>query len=220
MMNDDIHASTPVYTTGAALDGARAAVILIHGRGASADSMLSLAAEFKQGDVAYLAPQAAANTWYPQRFIVPKELNQPYLDSALAKIDALVAHVEAEGLAAEQIVLIGFSQGACLAAEYAATRQRRYGGVIVFSGGLIGEEGKPLIYPRDDASGGLEGTPIFFGSADVDSHIPQGRVHESAAVFESLGANVTTRIYPNMGHTVNDDEITFAAELIRGITQG
>lgn len=219
MMNDDIHASTPVYTTGASLEDARAAVILIHGRGASADSMLSLAAEFKQDDVAYFAPQAAGNTWYPQRFVVPKELNQPYLDSALDKIDTLVAHLENEGLSSEQIVLVGFSQGACLAAEYAATRQGRYGGVIVFSGGLIGEEGKPLIYPRDE-SGGLDGTPVFFGSADVDSHIPQGRVHDSATVFEALGANVTTRIYPNMGHTVNDDEIAFARELISGIAQG
>ncbi len=211
------HENTPVYAGGMPLDEAWGLVILIHGRGASAESMLTLAAEFKQDDIAYLAPQAAGFTWYPQRFIVPKSDNEPYLSSALEKIDALVQYADEMGIPAKRVVLLGFSQGACLAAEYAATRPRRYGGVIVLSGGLIGELGQPLHYPTGENAAPLDGTPVFIGSADVDAHIPLERVHESAQVFEQLGAHVTTRIYNGMGHTVNDDELAFARDLIASL---
>jgi len=211
------HENTPVYTGGMPMDEAWGLVILIHGRGASAESMLTLAAEFKQENIAYLAPQAAGFTWYPQRFIAPKSANEPYLSSALEKIDAIIQYAEDMGIPSKRVVLLGFSQGACLAAEYAATRPRRYGGVIVLSGGLIGELGQPLHYPSDENPAALDGTPIFLGSADVDAHIPLERVHESAQVFQQLGAEVMTRIYAGLGHTVNDDELAFARELIANL---
>jgi len=211
--NRDPHRDSPVYSTGTALDAARAAVVMVHGRGASAQSILELAHEFAVPDVAYIAPQAVGGTWYPQRFLAPLAANEPYLTSALAKVDAVVSEVIAQGIPAERIVLLGFSQGACLAVEYAARHARRFGGVIVYSGGLIGPEGEALPVP----SGDLAGTPVFFGCSDVDFHIPVERVHESAQVMEALGAAVTTRIYPGMGHTINADEVAYTQALLRDL---
>jgi predicted esterase len=208
-MSDTIHRGGPVLAAGEPLERARGAVILIHGRGASARDILTLAPELDTPGLAYLAPQAAGNSWYPYSFLAPMAQNEPYLSSALAAVGDLVAHVEAAGIPAERIVLAGFSQGACLSSEFVARNTRRYGGLIAFSGGLIGPPGTPRDYP-----GSLAGTPAFFGCSDVDSHIPKERVLESEAVLRRLGAQVTAKLYPGMGHTINQDEIAHAQAIL------
>ncbi len=181
---------------------ARVAVILVHGRGASAEDVLGLAQEFRLADVTYLAPQAAGHTWYPYSFLTPIEKNEPGISSGLRVIGGLVAALGAQGLSADRVAILGFSQGGCLSLEFAARNARRYAGVIGLSGGLIGPPGTPRNYPSS-----LEGTPVFLGCSDVDPHIPVERVHETADVFRALHATVDERIYPGMGHTVNLDEI-------------
>lgn len=203
-----IHQNQPIAQAGKPLDQAAAAMILIHGRGASAHSILELANEVHHEGFAYLAPQAAGYTWYPNRFIAPIESNQPHLDSALALVGQAVGQARNAGISPEKIILLGFSQGACLALDYAARHPMRYGGVIGLSGGLIGQTAY---------AGGLDGTPIFLGCSDADFHIPLERVDESAAIFEALGADVTKRIYPGMGHTVNRDELAFTRELMKTV---
>lgn len=209
------HGGQPVLMDGEPLERASAALILLHGRGASAESILTLAHDIGQPGFAYLAPQAAGYTWYPQPFTAPLDANEPYLTSALALVDAVVEQVEGIGLGAERIVLAGFSQGACLALEYAARRARRYGGVLGFSGGLIGPDDAPRT-----ATGSLDGTPVFLGCGDRDQHIPLARVEHSAEVFQRLGAAVIRRIYPNMGHAINADEVAFASDLLSSLSTG
>ena len=198
-MNDDPHAGQPVLRAGAPLAEARLVAVLLHGRGASAEDILGLASELSARDVAYVAPQAAGGTWYPYSFLAPIPQNEPYLGSALRKVAAVVASVPVER---ERIVLLGFSQGACLTLEFAARNAGRYAAVAAFTGGLIGPPGTPRNYP-----GSFDGTPIFIGSSDVDPHVPKERVHESTAVLTRMGAKVDERIYPGMPHTVNQDEI-------------
>lgn len=205
----DPHAEQPVERRGPAPAAARLAVILVHGRGDSAAGILGLADHFDLDDVAWLAPQAAGHAWYPYSFLAPMEQNQPGLDSGLRRIDGLVAGLGADGVPPDRIVLMGFSQGACLAQEYAARHARRYAAVAGLSGGLIGPAGTRREYP-----GGFEGTPVFLGCSDIDSHIPVERVHESADVFRRMGAAVDERIYPGMGHTVNRDELEAVARLL------
>lgn len=183
---------------------ARLAMILVHGRGSSATNMLDLALEFQTEDVAYLAPQAAGNTWYPYSFLTPIERNEPGISSGLLVLAGLVALLRTQGMPADRVGLLGFSQGACLSLEFAARNARRYAGVVGLSGGLIGPPGTPRTY-----SGSLDGTPVFLGCSDTDAHIPLERVHESAQTFESLGARVDERIYRWMGHTINEDELTW-----------
>jgi predicted esterase len=214
-MTNDIHGphqGRPVLAAGAPLDRAQAAMILIHGRGATAESILDLAAEVDRPGFAYLAPQAAGNTWYPNSFLAPIPSNEPGLSSGLAVIDGLLAHLAAARLPPERTILLGFSQGACLTVEYVARHARRYGGVAGLSGGLIGPDGTPRDY-----AGSLAGTPIFLGCSDVDFHIPKERVEESAAVLRRLGGDVTMRLYPNMGHTVNADELAAVRALMAGL---
>lgn len=187
-------------------------MILVHGRGATADDILSLAEEVGRPGWAYLAPQAAGHTWYPNSFLAPLARNEPGLSSGLAVIGDLLAQVAQAGIPAELTVLLGFSQGACLTLEFVARHARRYGAVAGLSGGLIGPDGTPRAYP-----GSLAGTPIFLGCSDVDFHIPKVRVEESAAVLEGLGAAVTTRLYPRMGHTVNADEIAFVRAMVAAL---
>ncbi|MCG3211532.1 MAG: hypothetical protein FOGNACKC_05178 [Anaerolineae bacterium] len=208
-MSEQSHQSQPIIVAGLPLAEAPAAMVMIHGRGATAESILELAPEFDQPGFAYLAPQAAGNTWYPQRFIAPLASNEPYLSAALAKVGETLRQAAAGGIPPEQTILLGFSQGACLALEFAARNARRYGGVVALSGGLIGPDGTPRDYP-----GSLAGTPVFIGCSDVDFHIPVERVHHSAEVMAGLGGSVTQRIYPGMGHTVNQDEIDFVKELM------
>jgi phospholipase/carboxylesterase len=198
-----------VLAAGAPLATAKGALILIHGRGASAQSILPLAGELGAQDFAALAPQAAGGTWYPQRFIVPIALNEPYLSSALRVVGEVVAHIEAAGIPAERIVLGGFSQGACLAAEYAARHARRYGGLLVFSGGLIGE-----VLDAGGYTGSLDGTPVFLGCDDADFHIPKARVLESAEVLRGLGGVVTAKLYSGVGHTIIEDELNEARKIV------
>lgn len=197
-----IHQNTRIARGGTPLAEAEGALILVHGRGATAESIFPMANQFHADRFAIMAPQAAMNSWYPHSFLAPMENNQPGLDSGLQKLADLVAEIEAAGMPAEKIVLGGFSQGACLASEYVARNAKRYGGLFVFSGGLIGPPGTPRSYP-----GSLAGTPIFLGCSDVDFHIPVERVHESAEVLEKLGGSVTMQIYTGMGHTVVQDEI-------------
>lgn len=203
------HAEQPIYSWGASMNEATAAVILLHGRGASAESMLSLAQAFERPNLAYLAPQAAGSSWYPYRFLEALQRNEPYLSSALRRIDEVIAQLNQRGFTSKQIVLGGFSQGACLAAEYAARNARRYGGLLIFSGGLIGPAGTSFAY-----SGSLAETPVFIGCSDTDFHIPLARVQETAQVLQKLGASVTERIYPNMDHTIIEDEIVEARAII------
>lgn len=195
-----IHQGQPILGAGQPLDAAKAVLIMLHGRGARAEDILSLAPELDQPDFAYLAPQAAGSTWYPYRFLEPRAKNEPYLTSALDTVTGLVEHVLEQGFTPEQICLLGFSQGACLAVEWAARNPRRYGGVFVLSGGLIGDVLTPI-------PGSLDGTPVFFGCSDVDFHIPKERVTESADVLRTMQAEVTVRLYPGMGHTINEDEL-------------
>ncbi len=219
-MTNGPHQGQEVLHTGAALEGARAAMILIHGRGASAQDILSLTGEFAQPDgsppdgVAFLAPQAADNTWYPYRFMEPIGRNEPWLSSALAQVGALLDTTKRAGIPLEKTILLGFSQGACLTLEYAARNAQRYGGVVALSGGLIGPDGTPRDYPE-----ALDGTPVFLGCSDVDFHIPVERVHESAEIMQRLGGDVTKRIYPGMGHNINEDEMTFVAQLLAKVAQ-
>jgi len=201
--------SLPIATAGAPLAQARAAMIMIHGRGASAQSILSLAAELPAEGIAYLAPQAAGGVWYPQRFLAPLAANEPHLSNALAAIGGLVGQVAQAGIPAERTYLLGFSQGACLALEYAARNPQRYGGVFGLSGGLIGPEVQPERY-----LGSLLGTPVLLGCSDVDFHIPLERVHQSRDALAALGGAVTERIYPGMDHTVNLDEVEFIRQVI------
>jgi phospholipase/carboxylesterase len=203
---------THLLTAGAPLARARAAAILVHGRGASADDILTLAEEFGLDDVAYVAPQAANNTWYPYSFLAPLRQNEPHLTKALATIDAAFAHLAREGFASERIALIGFSQGGCLSLEYAARNATRYGAVAGLSAGLIGPPGTPRDY-----AGSLAGTPVFLGCSDIDGHIPLERVHLSRDVLTALGGQVTERIYPGMGHTVNADEVSAVMQMLQGI---
>lgn len=208
----NLHQTQSIPQAGQPLDQAQAALILLHGRGASAADILLLAEELYQPAYAYLAPQAANNTWYPFTFLAPMQQNEPWLSSALARVGEVVATVEAAGVPAQRIVLGGFSQGACLASEFLARHARRYGGLLAFSGGLIGPPGTPRAY-----AGSLDGTPVFLGCSDVDPHIPKARVEETAAVLESIGAQVTMRLYPGMGHTINTDEITHARALLQNV---
>jgi len=203
------HAGQPMLLAGEPLEQARAALVLVHGRGASAHDIVSVADEWARPGVALLAPQAADKSWYPQRFMAPLDENEPWLSSALSVVGAALARVTVAGIPLERVVLLGFSQGACLALEYAARNARRYGGLVGLSGGLIGPDGTPRDYP-----GSLASTPVFLGCSDVDPHIPVERVRESAAVFRQHGGEVELRLYPNMGHTINDDEVDYVRELV------
>jgi phospholipase/carboxylesterase len=206
---DDPHADETVLHAGADPADADAAVVLVHGRGASARSILRFAEEFRYERVAYLAPQAAGNTWYPNSFMAPVESNEPSLHSALRKVGNVVSRVTDAGVPADRAVLVGFSQGACLASEYVARNARRYAGLAALSGGLIGPEGTEFDYDGD-----LDGTPVFLGCSDVDTHIPVDRVHETRDVLTALGGEVTEVIYEGMGHTVNQDELDHVADIV------
>lgn len=195
---------------------AETVVLMLHGRGDSARGILSLADVLGTGlgtrNVAFAAPEAEGNSWYPHSFLTPLERNEPYLSAALQTVSDALNEL---GVACERVVLLGFSQGACLALEFAARNTKRYGGVVALSGGLIGPEGTPRDYP-----GSLSGTPVFLGCSNVDAHIPETRVQESAEVMRKLGGVVDARIYPGMGHTVNEDEINAAKAIIAEASMG
>ena len=203
------HGGGVVLTHGPAPASAQRALILVHGRGGSAEDILSLAYEVPLEGVACLAPQAANHTWYPYSFLSPIPQNEPGISSGLRVLAELLDRLAAEGLPPDRVALLGFSQGACLCLEFAARHARRYAAVIGLSGGLIGPPGTPRDY-----AGSLDGTPVFLGCSDVDAHIPVERVHESAEVFRRLGGMVDERIYPGMGHTVSRDELDAVQALL------
>lgn len=196
------HQGQAVRWAGAPLARAKAAMLLVHGRGATAQGILDIGEALGFPDIAYAAPQAGGYSWYPYSFMAPMDYNEPGLTSGLQAIDDLRVQIEEAGIPTERIYLLGFSQGACLSLEYVARHAQRFGGVIGLSGGLIGPEGTPRDY-----AGSLVGTPVLLGCSDVDAHIPLSRVHETTAVLTAMGAEVDERIYPGMGHTINADEI-------------
>jgi predicted esterase len=210
-MVSDPHRDQPVLTLGAELRQAAAAVILLHGRGASAEDILGLATEMYDERFAYLAPQAAGHSWYPNSFLAPLEKNEPWLSSALAKVGTIVQQAVAGGVSRDRIFLCGFSQGACLSSEFVARNPTRYGGLIAFTGGLIGPLDADLHHEGD-----LGGMPALFSSGDPDPHVPWSRVLESAEQFTGMGAEVKTQRYPGHPHTVLPQEIKSARDLIFG----
>ncbi|MCF0056398.1 alpha/beta hydrolase [Dyadobacter sp. CY356] len=198
-----------VITAGKAIDETDKVLIMIHGRGGSAQDILSLAAHLNTNDYALLAPQASNNTWYPTSFLAEPSINEPWLSSAIDVIDEVVADAVARGILKENIFFLGFSQGACLTLEYVTRNAAKYGGVAAFTGGLIGDR----IY-AENYSGDFDGTPIFIGTSNPDPHVPVSRVQETTAILESMHAEVFEKIYPNMGHTISHDEIEKANALI------
>lgn len=196
---------------GQPLGQARRAMIMVHGRGADAADILGLAGELDLNDFALVAPQATSYSWYPYSFLAPVEHNEPWLSSALNLLEGLVERLLAQGLPEEDIYLLGFSQGACLSVEFAARSGRRFGGVFVLSGGLIGAALDEGNY-RDD----LDGLPVFLGCSDVDPHIPLHRVRDTSRILRKRGASVTEKIYPGMPHTVVKDEIDQVKGMVGG----
>jgi phospholipase/carboxylesterase len=207
----DPHAAGEVYRAGAPLQDAAGVVILLHGRGGSAQDMLLLAdaLDGERLKLTFLAPQAAGSTWYPNSFLAERESNEPWLSSALAKVQSVVEMAVSAGIARKRIVIGGFSQGACLATEFVATHPARYAGLIAWTGGLIGPLGSDLAHAGD-----LAGTPAFQGSGDPDPHVPWSRVEESARILTAMGANVTSRRYPGKPHSVSAEEVDFGRKLV------
>jgi predicted esterase len=208
----ETHDGQPVVQAGAPLGEAPAVAIMVHGRGAGPENILDLVPLLGPARVTYLAPAAAHRTWYPNSFMADVASNEPWLSSALARLRSLVAEVEGAGVSRDRIVILGFSQGACLATEFAIRHASRFGGIVAFSGGAIGPPGTTW-----DESGRFDGTPMFFGCSDRDAHVPEARVIESADLCERMGAAVTRRIYPGMGHTIVKDEIAWAQGLLHSL---
>jgi len=206
------HGGGELLSYGCPLGEGRAVVIMLHGRGAGPENILDLAPAFNVPDVTFLAPGAADGSWYPLGFMSEIARNEPGISSGISVIHALIDDAVSHGVPTEHIVLLGFSQGACLATTAAQRRPARYGGVVAYSGGMIGPNGTDWSDEGDFAD-----MPAFFGCSDRDAHIPEGRVRESAALLERMGAQVTTRIYPGMGHLVNEDEVAYTRELIAAL---
>jgi phospholipase/carboxylesterase len=191
-----------ILAAGTSLENAKKAMIFIHGRGADAKSILELAGALDVEGFALLAPEATGNTWYPYSFLSPQIMNEPWLSSAIATVHEMIDEVIAAGISPENVYLLGFSQGACLTLESAARKAQRYGGLIAFTGGLIGD-----VIDRKNYSGDFAGTPVFIASGDPDPHIPVSRVRESTAILTEMGANVTEKIFPGIPHTVIQEEV-------------
>ncbi|MBD2752202.1 alpha/beta hydrolase [Spirosoma validum] len=210
-----IHNPNNIRTAGKPLEEANKVMVMVHGRGGSANDILSLSHYIQDKDFAFIAPEAQGNTWYPYSFLRPLQENEPYLSSALEVMASLRARLQSDfNFKMAQIYWLGFSQGACLMLEYAARNAVEYGGVFGLSGGLIGPTETPRNY-----EGSFEKTPIFLGCSDRDSHVPKERVLESEHVFQKMGANVTTKLYPNFPHTINEDELNIVNLLIAGEQQ-
>jgi len=214
-MKADPHGGQRVLTAGRKLAEAAGAVVLLHGRGASAEDILGLGRELGNEDLAFFAPQAAEHSWYPYSFLAPIQQNEPWLTSALNRLRSIIDDISNAGIERAKIVIAGFSQGACLATEFVARNPARYGGLLAFSGGLIGPPGTEFRY-----AGKLDGTPAFFGGVDPDAHVPWQRVQESAAVLAALGAEVIVKRYPGMPHAINQAELEQARNLISRIYAG
>ena len=207
--NTDLHRTLPIISAGEPLSSAKAVMIMIHGRGASAKDILTLTNHFPKSGFAYLALQATNSTWYPQRFIVPQKDNEPWLSSAKARVGDAVQMALDAGISLEKIILLGFSQGACLATEYPARNPNRFGGIIALSGGLIGTDEEITGY-----TGTLNNTPVFLGCSDVDFHIPKERVQATAEALKTMGGEVTMKLYAGMDHTINFDELEHVKQIM------
>ncbi len=201
-----------IVTAGLDIENAKRVLIMIHGRGGSAEDILSLSQHLEVSDYALLAPQATQHSWYPYSFLAVPAQNEPYLSSALALLKEIVEDIEAKGIAKEHIYFLGFSQGACLTLEFVTRNATRYGGVVAFTGGLIGDK----IYP-ENYKGDFAGTPIFIGTSNPDPHVPVERVYATSNILRDKNASVTEKVYPGMGHTINQDEILFANQVLGGI---
>jgi predicted esterase len=187
---------------------------MLHGRGATASDILTLAHDLGMPDVAYLAPQAAESTWYPNRFSAPVASNEPWLSSALGAVAGVLSRITMAGIPIEHTLLLGFSQGACLALEFAARTPQSYGGVVGLSGALIENGDGPRAY-----AGSLERVSVFLGCSTTDPHVPRERVEQSAEIFRGLGADVTLRLYPNIEHTIIPDEVQVIRHMIDAMNQ-
>jgi predicted esterase len=203
------HSTTPLTTSGSPLNQARSVMILTHGRGADGEDIMGLARELPIKDMAYLAATASGRAWYPNSFLAPIPQNEPGISQGIAVLKALVDRAQDAGIPSERIFLAGFSQGACLTSEFLARHPDTYGGALIFTGGLIGPQGTPRQY-----EGRLNGVPVFIGSSDVDPHVPLWRVEETVTVLTQMGAQVTVTIYPNMLHTINQDQLRQARQLL------
>jgi phospholipase/carboxylesterase len=204
-----------VITAGNKIKDAGKALILLHGRGGSAEDILSLSSHLHLHGYALFAPQATNNSWYPQSFLAPPARNEPWLSSALGLLSSIVGDIVAQGIGKEHIYFLGFSQGACLTLEFTTRNATRYGGIVAFTGGLIGDK----IYPGN-YTGNFEQTPVFIGTSNPDLHVPVERVYATTNILKSMGAIVTEKVYDNMGHTIIQDEINQANTLIFGATGG
>ena len=196
-------------TAGQSLEEASKVLIMIHGRGGSAEDILGLSDHLHVKDFAILAPKATGNTWYPYSFLMPPSQNEPWLSSALQVIKEIVNDVVSKGVTQDRIYFLGFSQGACLTLEFVSRNATHYGGVVAFTGGLIGDK----IYEQNYA-GNFDGTKIFIGTSDPDPHVPVQRVHDSELILRKLNASVTVKVYKGMGHTINQDEIDAANNIL------
>lgn len=208
----NIHLQQPIVTRGVPLSEAKAVAIMVHGRNQTTEYVLNLVDRLNLSDVHYLAPQAAGNSWYPKGFMEKLEENEPYLSDSLACYEQRMNELVNQGIPKSQIILLGFSQGACLTAEYAIRNPDRYGGIILYTGGIIGPPGTDW-----STTGSFSGTPVFLGSSDVDEWVPEHRIHETASHFEKLGARTEKVIYQGMGHLINDEEIEYGREIFRQV---
>ena len=198
-----------IVSAGRAIEEASKVLIMVHGRGATAEDISGLASHLDVSDFALLAPQATNYTWYPYSFLAPPAENEPWLSSALDLLKDIVEDVKAKGIREDNIYFLGFSQGACLTLEFVTRNAAAYGGAVAFTGGLIGDK----IYP-DNYKGDFGGMPVFIGTSDPDPHVPVERANVSAEILVKMHADVTKKIYKNMGHTITQDEINLANQLI------
>jgi predicted esterase len=208
------HAGGNVVRLGPPPERSVATLIMLHGRGGTAESIASLYPRLGLPNVAALAPQAAGNQWYPNRFLAPIESNQPWIGSALRRVDSLVEELIGAGVSTDRIGILGFSQGACLASEYATRQPRKYGALMILTGSVFG----PLDSPRND-SGSLEGTPVFIGASDPDELVPLPHVERTAGILEQLGGDVDFRVYPGKAHTVSEEELAACRALVERIAK-
>jgi phospholipase/carboxylesterase len=212
MTTADPHRDSPVLAAGRPLAEARAAMLLLHGRGADARDILGLAGPLHHPGFAYLAPEAAGRAWYPDRFIAPRDANEPWLSSALARVAALLDEIAAAGIPPERLMLVGFSQGACLACDFVARHPRRYGALVAHTGGLIGPPGTSFDHPGD-----LAGTPVHLAAGDPDPHVPWQRVEETAEALRRQGAHVDLHRFPGLGHTIHTASLTATRRLAESL---
>ena len=198
-----------IFRAGKSLQEAKKVLVAIHGRGGTATDIARLADHLDTAEFAILAPQATGSTWYPNSFMAPRESNEPWLSSALKQLDELLEELQGGGILSENIYFLGFSQGACLCADFVARRAQRFGGVVIFTGGLIGDH-----IERERYQGDFAGTPVFIGTSDPDLHVPVERVQETAALLRKMNAEVTEKIYLNRGHTISQEEIALANTIV------